>query len=199
MAASPPAAPSGGFTAIELLLATAIAVTVVAVSVPLTVDATDRVHTGMAARYLATRIMDARMQAIRRSTRVALRFEPVGQDYRFAEYLDGNGDGVRTTDIAARVDPELVPRQALRDQFPHAAFGLLPGIPDIDGSRSSAFGDGVRIGTSRILTLGPDGTATSGTLYIHGRRAQYAIRVLGATGRTRLLQFDQGARQWLAR
>jgi type II secretory pathway pseudopilin PulG len=199
MAAGPLRASPRGFTVVEVLLATAIAVTVLAVSVPLTIDATDRIRTGMAARYLATRIMDARMQSIRRSTRVALRFEPVEKDYGFAEYLDGNGDGVRTADIAARIDPELAPRQLLGDQFPQVAFGLMPGIPDINGSRSLAHSDGVRIGTSRILTLGPDGTATSGTLYVHGRRAQYAIRILGATGRTRVMQFDQGARQWLAR
>jgi hypothetical protein len=59
--------------------------------------------------------------------------------------------------------------------------------------------DGVRIGTSRILTLGPDGTATSGTLYLHGRRAQFAVRILGATGRTRLLRFDPGGRRWVSK
>lgn len=64
---------------------------------------------------------------------------------------------------------------------------------------ASAAGDGVRIGTSRMLTLGPDGTATSGTLYVQGRKGQYAIRVLGATGRTRVLRFDAGARQWVSR
>ncbi len=97
----------GGFTAIELLFVMAIAITVVSIAVPLTGDALDHVRTGMAARYLEARIMDARMQAIRRSTRVALRFDAVGGDYRFAEYLDGNGNGVRASDIAAGADPEL--------------------------------------------------------------------------------------------
>jgi hypothetical protein len=59
--------------------------------------------------------------------------------------------------------------------------------------------DGIRVGSSRILTLGPDGTATSGTLYLHGRRGQYAVRVLGATGRTRVLRFDTGTGRWLTR
>ncbi len=34
--------------------------------------------------------------------------------------------------------------------------------------------DGVRIGVARILTTGPNGTATAGTLYVHGTNAQYA-------------------------
>jgi type II secretory pathway pseudopilin PulG len=189
----------GGFTAIELLFVMAIAITVVSIAVPLTGDALDHVRTGMAARYLEARIMDARMQAIRRSTRVALRFDAVGSDYRFTEYLDGNGNGVRASDIATGADPELAPRQLLRDHFSGVSFGLRANVPDVNGSMASAAGDGVRIGTSRILTLGPDGTATSGTLYVQGRKGQYAIRVLGATGRTRVLRFDAGARQWVSR
>jgi len=69
------------------------------------------------------------------------------------------------------------------------------GVPDVDGDHS-AMSDGVRIGTSRILTLGPDGTATSGTLYVRGRRGQFAVRILGATGRTRVLRFDPASGQW---
>ena len=183
----------------ELLLATAVAVTLMATSMPLTASALDEIRTGMAARYLEARIMDARMQAIRRSARVALRFEPGAGDYRFGEYLDGNGNGVRAADIGAGVDPELAPRGYLRDHFSGVSFGLLANIPDVDGSRATSATDGVRIGVSRILTLGPDGTATSGTLYLHGRRGQYAVRILGATGRTRVLRFDSGGRQWIAR
>ena len=59
--------------------------------------------------------------------------------------------------------------------------------------------DGIRIGSSRILTPGPDGTARSGTLYLHGRRGHFAVRVLGATGHTRVLRFDTGTERWLTR
>jgi type II secretory pathway pseudopilin PulG len=190
---------NAGFTALELLLAAAIALTMAGVAVPMTSGAIDAIRAGMAARYLEARIMDARMHALRRSARVALRFEPVNGEYRFGEYVDGNGNGVRTTEIAAGIDTQLTARQFLREQFPGVSFGLLANIPDVDGNRAMAESDGVRVGASRILTLGPDGTATSGTLYVHGRRAQYAIRVLGATGRTRLLRFDQGRQQWIGR
>jgi hypothetical protein len=138
------------------------------------------------------------MTAIRRSTRIGVRFQAAaGGEYRFAAYVDGNGNGVRAGDIAAGVDAELAPAQRLRDRFSGVSFGLVPGVPDVDGEDGIA--DGVRIGISRILTLGPDGTATPGTLYVRGRRAQYAVRVLGATGRIRLLAFDSGRRQWMPR
>jgi hypothetical protein len=130
---------------------------------------------------------------------VALRFEVAAADYRFAEYLDGNGNGVRTSEIAAGIDPLLADRRQLKDDFAGVSFGLRAGIPDVDGVRSLDAADGVRVGLSRILTLGPDGTATSGTLYVHGRRHQYAVRVLGGTGRVRLLRYEDGLGAWVQR
>jgi prepilin-type N-terminal cleavage/methylation domain-containing protein len=192
-------ADSRGFTLLEVLLAGAIVATVLSMSVPLTTSALDEMRTSMAARYLEGRIMNARMLAVKRSANVALRFEAVGRAYGIAEYADGNGNGVRSTEIAAGVDTQLAPRQFLHEQFPAVVFGLRADVPDIDGARSTAETDGVRVGSSRILTLGPDGTASSGTLYLHGRRGQYAVRVLGATGRTRVLRFDTGTRRWIAR
>jgi hypothetical protein len=138
--------------------------------------------------------MEARMHAVGRSARVGLRFDPRGSQ-GFAEYVDGNGNGVRTADIAAGVDPLRVPHQLLHHAFTGVSFRLPAGLPDVDGAIGTVE-DGVRVGTSRILTLGPDGTATPGTLYVRGRRAQYAVRVLGATGRTRVLRFDPGRGQW---
>jgi prepilin-type N-terminal cleavage/methylation domain-containing protein len=188
-----------GFTLLELLLVMAATLVMMAVAIPLTSGALDDVRSGMAARYLASRINDARTHAVSRSTAVALRFEPIGSDYCFGEFVDGNGNGVRTADIASGVDAGRTSRRCLTDLFAGVSFGLLRAAPDLDGERSMSQTDGVRIGTSRILTLGADGTATSGTLYIHGRRGQYAVRVLGATGRTRVLRLDRGTGQWISR
>jgi hypothetical protein len=55
---------------------------------------------------------------------------------------------------------------------------------------------GIRIGSARILTLGANGTATAGTLYVHGRQRQYAVRVFGVTGRTRVIRYDAKSRKW---
>lgn len=188
-----------GFTLLELLLALGIAATIIGMAVPLTADALDDMRGSMAARYLQSRILDARMHAVKRSSRVGFRFESEGDDFRFGEYLDGNANGLRTADIADGTDPQLRPRERLADGFADVSFGLRADVPDVDGTRFLTRQDGVRIGAARILTLGPDGTATSGTLYIHGRRSQYAVRVLGATGRTRVFRFDSGKQQWIAR
>jgi len=189
---------ASGFTVLEALLASSIAVIVAAISVPATTSVLDDARTGMAARYLEGRILNARAAAVRRSARIGLRFEATEGDYRVAEYVDGNGNGVRGAEIAAGIDLPLAPAQRIGELFPGVSFGLLPGVPDVDGGQSSST-DGVRIGTGRILTLGPDGTASSGTLYVRGRRGQYAIRILGATGRTRVLRFQPMTMEWVAR
>jgi prepilin-type N-terminal cleavage/methylation domain-containing protein len=196
---TPAAAHCRGFTLLELMLTVAIVATLLSMSVPMTATAMDEIRTSMAARYLEGRIMNARMLAVKRSASVALRFETMGRGYAVAEYLDGNGNGVRSVEIAAGIDPQLAPPQFLHEQFPGVVFGLRGNVPDVDGTRVTADSDGIRVGSSRILTLGPDGTATSGTLYLHGRRGQFAVRVLGATGRTRVLRFDTGVGRWLTR
>ena len=162
---------------------------------PITAGTLDVLRTGMAARYLEGRVLAARAQALRRSTRVALRFEAAGADYQFSEFADGNDNGIRTAELGG-VDAALAPARSLRQDFADVSFGLFAGIPDLDGNRSAGE-NGVRIGASRILTLGPDGTATPGTLYVRGRRAQYAVRVFGATGRTRVLRYLPRDGRWV--
>jgi prepilin-type N-terminal cleavage/methylation domain-containing protein len=187
---------SGGFSLLEVLLVTSIVATLAAVSIPVTAGALDELRTSMAARYLEARIMNARATAVKRSTRIGLRFEPSANDCRIGEYVDGNGNGVRASDIASGLDLEIAQGEFIGGLFPGVEFGLHSGVPDVDGSLSTG-SDGLRIGSSRILTLGPDGTATSGTLYVRGRRGQYAVRILGITGRTRVLRFHPGTGQWI--
>lgn len=187
-----------GVTLVEVLFATAMTVTVTALAIPLTGDAIDAMRTSMAARYVAGRITAIRIDAVRRSSAVALRFETSGDEDVFAPFGDGNANGVRSIDIGQGVDCALGPLEQLSDKFPGVRFGLIPGLPDADGQMGTG-SDGVRIGTARILTMSADGTATSGTLYVRGRRGQYAVRVLGVTGRTRMLEYRSGDRTWVNR
>lgn len=182
----------------EVLFTTALITVIAGIALPMGADVLDELRTGAAARYLAARIAHSRMDAVNRSRSVALRFESSTPDYQFSSYVDGNGNGVRTAEIRSGVDPPVGVARQLSHDFNGVHFGLGSDVPDADGARS-ANTDGVRIGTARILTMSPDGTATSGTLYLQGRRAQYAVRVLGATGRTRVLKFEPGSRTWVSR
>jgi prepilin-type N-terminal cleavage/methylation domain-containing protein len=197
MTATAPTRSAAGYTLIELMCAMALAATLVGISIPATQSTLDEIRVAAAARDMAARVGLARVEAVRRSSAFAYRFVPEGADYRFTAHADGNGNGVRTIEISNGVDLTLAAAQRLQDKHPGARFGLLPGLPDLDGGWGSQ--DGVRIGSSRILTLSPDGSATSGTLYVHGTRSQYAVRVLGGTGRTRVFRYDTGRRLWISR
>ena len=188
-----------GFSVVELLFVLAAIATLAGVGIPLTTNALDELRVGMAARYVAGRIVAARLDALQRSTTLGLRFDAGGADYTFTTCVDGNDNGLRTAEIASGTDWQLAPAEYLGQRFADVHFGLAAGVPDLDGSRQTEDGDGVRLGSSRILSLGPDGTATSGTLYIRGRRGQYAVRILGATARVRIFQYQTGANAWIVR
>ena len=186
-----------GFTLIELMLAMSVSVVLVGIALPVGGDALDDMRARAAARYLSGRIAANRLAAINRSRSIGIRFTPAIPDYAFAAYVDGNANGIRTADILSGADSLTGTSRQLGSDFRGVHFGLAIGISDVDGIRNSS-SDGVRIGTARILTLSPDGTATSGTLYLQGRHAQYAVRVLGATGRTRVLKYESGSRSWVS-
>jgi Tfp pilus assembly protein FimT len=202
---------SVGASLLEVMFAVSMAATLAGISVPAAANALDEWRTSAAARYVAARIGSSRLDAVRHSRATALRFEVArddgpsdsgetadGEDYAFVSVADGNGNGVRTAEIRAGIDRTVGTSERLRDKFPGVRFELMPDAPDADGSRSTG-ADGVRIGSAQILTMSADGTSSTGTLYIRGRRSQYAVRVLGVTGRTRMLQYQAGNGTWINR
>jgi hypothetical protein len=140
------------------------------------------------------------MEAIKRSTTVAVRFEGDGAAIGFRLYVDGNRNGVRTADITSGIDWPLGPSDRLGDHFRETSFGAAAHVPAIDGEGAPPGDDPIRFGVSNLLSYTPDGTATSGTAYIRGAgSAQFAVRVLGATARTRLLEYRAVDGRWIER
>jgi len=128
---------------------------------------------------------------------VALRFVNTPDGYAFGVYVDGNRNGVRTTEIQRGIDREMMPLERLTGLFVGVDFGVLPGLPPVDPGSPPPGTDPIKLGASNILTFVPVGTSSSGSLYIRGRRgAQYVLRVFGQTGRTHVLKYDPGARRW---
>jgi type II secretory pathway pseudopilin PulG len=160
-----------------------------AVAVPQTLTTVDRARGLAAARYLSGRMALARAQAVGRSTTVALRFlaEPTGTSVAVVE--DGNRNGVRTYDIALGVDRSTDAPVHLSDLFPGVEIGLTPQTPGTDA---------VQLGRTDIMSFTPSGTATSGSVYIRGRDGtQWVVRVLGVTGRTRVLRYVPATSEWV--
>ena len=156
------------------------------VAVPQLTATIERSRAVGAARYLAGRLALARAQAVARSANVALSLTAANGTFIVATYVDGNGDGVRTRDISDGVDPIVVSPARLSDLFPHVILFLN------DPATTSTFD------TSALMSFSPLGTASSRTLYLRGADgSQYAVRVLGATGRTRVLRYAPGLRTWV--
>jgi hypothetical protein len=150
----------------------------------------DRSRTVAAAHYVHQQCAAARMQAVSRTANVALRFRQQDGDYVMQGFVDGNSNGVRAKDIDAGIDRPLGPPESLGVNFPGVRIGLAPGVG----------GDPVKLGVSGLLTFSPVGTATPGSIFVVGKDGtQFAIRVLGATARTRLERYDARRRTWVAK
>lgn len=187
-----------GFTLLEQLFVVAVLVTLVAIGLPVLRAAQNSLHAYAAARYVSSRLALTRMQAVNRSVRVGIFFSTGDRGVQYATYADGDADGVSAADIRVGVDRRLTPDERLEDLFPGVTFALPDDVPDVGETRGGPGRNPIRIGRSRILTFTPIGTATPGTLYIRGRGAvQLAVRVLGATGRTRLLHYDARLHTWV--
>jgi len=185
-----------GFTLLELVFASGLVATVAAAAVPAIGRAVDNYKTVGAVRYVAARLQRTRIDAVARGFNAAVRFTATGTAYSFSVYADGNGDGVRSTDIDRGVDPLLFGPERLGEQFAGIEFGTLPGLPGVEGS-SAPGADPIRIGSARMASFTSLGTSTSGSLYILGpHRAQFVVRLYGETGKTRILRFNARTRAW---
>ena len=159
--------------------------------------ALDEIRTAGATRYLAGRLARARLEALTRTADLSLRFTPDAASFVYAVYADGNRNGVRSEDIDRGVDRRTSTDERLRDQFPSVDFGAVPGLPAVDASSEPPGADPIRLGAGNMATFTTNGTATPGSLYIRGpRNLQYVIRILGTTGKTRILKFDARNRVW---
>ena len=186
-----------GYSLLELLFVAGLVATITSVAVPQVLQSIDDFRVVGAVRYMSTRLQQTRMEAVARTASAALRFAREGDTYRYAVYLDGNGNGVLSRDIQRGVDREIRPGEYLRDLFPGVDFGTIPGLPPVDSSSSAPGDDPIRFGSSKMVTFTAIGTSTPGSVYIRGRRqAQYVIRVFGDTGKTRILKFDSGRGVW---
>jgi prepilin-type N-terminal cleavage/methylation domain-containing protein len=186
-----------GFSLVELLVALLLLAVICAITLPPVTRIVDHWRTRGAASFIGARVALTRMRAVQRNANVGLRFAPAGAAYSMRAYADGNGNGVRAADIASGADPAIDGADRLDQLFPGVTFGFVPGARLIDGSDVGAGDDPIRLGAGNTLVFSPIGTATSGTLYLRGRGPwQYAVVILGATGRTRVLRFEPSSGSW---
>ena len=184
---------------VELVVVAGLMATAAATALPRMLAGVDEARVAGAARYLAARFHDARIEAVTRSTEVAMRFTSTDAGYVYAVYADGNGNGVLTRDIERNIDRELHAAERLSSQFSGVDFGTVPGLPAIEAGSPAPGDDPIRFGASNMVSFSALGTSSPGTLYVRGRHnTQYAIRLVGATARVRIFRFEWRSRRWLA-
>ena len=151
---------------------------IAAATVPPVAAALERSRTLAAARFLQSRMMLARSQAVSRGTMVALRLTGAPGDTTLSTILDGNRNGVLQADIVSGIDVPVGTPAALTVLFRGVTFSPI-----------TAGGT--------VLSFSPVGTSSSGTITVEGRDgARFAVRLLGATGRARVLRYDWVAGSW---
>jgi hypothetical protein len=184
---------AAGFSAVEIVFVAALTTTLAGVTVPPVLRTLDDFRAVGAARYLASRLQRARMEAIRRSANVAVHFTT---DSEFATYVDGNANGVLATDVRSGMDWQLGAVERLGAAFQGVIFGTIDGLPPVESSGSPPGSEPIHLGPSNSASFSPMGTSSSGSVYLRSRTRQLVVRIYGDTGKTRILQFDEHNRQW---
>jgi type II secretory pathway pseudopilin PulG len=187
-------ATSAGFTVVDLLIALTLTVLISALAAPRTAHTVSVTQGRHAAALVAARIRLARLHAVTTRKATAVVFDLVGGHWQLRVCRDETGDGVRRADIAAGLDicvgdPVVVHRRVSR-----ADIAWLPGVPDPDGLPGT--GTPVRFGSSSMASCTPVGGCTPGTVFVLAGSEQFAVRVTGATGRTRVMRYDRGTGAW---
>ena len=188
-----------GYSLVELLAALSVMVTVMVVSVPIVERSRQEGRVRGAAFHLSSQCARLRMTAVQRNANAALRFVESGGRYTVQPFVDGDWDGVRSADIVTGRDPAVGPAVAVQALFPGAQFGFVPGCPLVDGSAVPVDANPIRIGNARMLVFTPDGASSGGTLYLRGPAvytSAYAVVMLAASGRTRLLRCSPASGTW---
>ena len=162
----------------ECLFAVTLIAIIAAASVPPLASALDRSRAQAAARFVIARMMLARTRAAARGAVVALRFAGRPEAAVLTTFIDRNRNGIRAVDIATGVDTAEAPGIALQSIFRGVALEPVTA-------------DGV------LFSFTPLGTSSSGTVYLTAQDgSRFAVRVLGATGRARLLYYVPASSEW---
>jgi Tfp pilus assembly protein FimT len=166
-----------GYSLIDLLFTLGLLAVLGAATVPQAIASFERPRTHAAARYLASRLSRAHTQAVMRTATIGVRFTPGPDGVLVEEFIDANRNGIRTAEIQSGVDRAVGEPARLSDLFPRVT---------------------IELSAQALMSFTPYGTATSRTIYLRGADgSRFGVRVLGASGRTRLIRFDPPTGDWV--
>lgn len=194
-------AASKGYTLAELLAVLAILAIAVAVTLPAAAEIRDAGRAAAGARRMATLFSAERWKGVTQGRSIGFQFRSTPSGWVWREVADGNGNGLRSAEIARGVDTVVAAETTLEASVPHVTLGFPPGGPFPEAPPGTgllrAGDDPVRFGRSTIVSFSPVGSATSGTLYVtDGQSGLYAVVLFGPTTRLRVWRWDRRELRW---
>jgi hypothetical protein len=191
--------PEAGVVLPELLLWGLLTAYVLLLVVPGVMALQESVATRSAVHETTVAFFRARSYAISRGANIGLKFRKNGDRFEWTLYGDGNGNGIRTAEIASGVD------RPLGVYFPWSRNDVRPAImtgtrvpdPSTPGRYLDRIDDPIRFNNSEICSFSPIGESTPGSVYLWDSRNRMAVvRVFGATAKVRVLYYRRGERKW---
>jgi hypothetical protein len=188
-----------GLSLFELLLGLTTLAGMLAIATPGVKRLREAVSLRSAAHETTVAFYLARAYAISRNRNVGLKFRQNGDRYEWALYVDGNGNGVRTAEIASGVD------RYLGITYPWTRNDVLPAImtgtrvpdPGSPGHYLDRIDDPIRFNSSDISSFSAMGDSTPGSVYLWDAHDGMAVvRVFGGTAKVRCLYYRRGEKEW---
>ena len=191
---------NNGMSLVEAVLMLAVLMIVVVTTLPDLAEIRRAAALRTASSQLKGLLFRCRAYAVLNSRATAAVFERRDDgSWRCFIAVDGDGDGIRTRDIHALIDP--VVGEVLHLNSGGAGLGILQHefVPDPSG-RGRLRGDlddPVRAGRGDIITFTPRSTATPASIYLTDHRARMRVlRVYGGTGRVISRVWRSGWPKW---
>ncbi len=186
-------------TAHELVVGIMLGVFMLLLAAPGVLSLKESVAIRNAVHETTVAFFRARAYSISRDRNVGLKFRKNAGRYEWALYADGNGNGVRTVEIASGVDRYLGVSYpwSRNDVRPAIMTGTRVPDPGAPGRYLDRIDDPIRFNASDICSFTPVGDSTPGSVYLwdaHDRMA--VVRVFGGTAKIRTLYYRRGARGW---
>ena len=188
-----------GVSLVELLLTLTAVAGMLAIATPGVKRLQEGVALRSAVHETSVAFYLARSYAISKNRNVGLKFRRNGDRYEWALYADGNGNGLRTAEIASGVD------RYLGISYPWTRNDVLPGImtgtrvpdPGDPGHYLDRIDDPIRFNSSDICSFSAMGECTPGSVYLWDAHDGMAVlRVFGGTAKLRSLYYRRGERGW---
>ncbi len=117
---------------------------------------------------------------------------------------DGNGNGIRRAEVESGIDPVVAGPVSLPAEHGGVRFGILdsgpvPVLPPGSGAIQNP-ADPIRFGSSDLASFTPNGTSSSGTVYLISPRGRMrAVSLYGVTGRIRVWDYLPARGTWVRR